>query len=106
MTEPEEEGHHLEYPQAVLRRVRDALKRHGALVVIDFHRDPARIQSHDEDWVYQHLRADQATFTQEIERTGFVQVQQVDVPGLPENYCLVFRKRPLPYSEPGVGWTV
>ena len=106
MTEPEEEGHHLEYPQVVLRRVRDALKQHWALVVIDFHRDPALIQSHDEDWVYQHLRADQATFTQEIERTGFVQVQQVEVPGLPENYCLVFRKCPLPLPEPGVGWTV
>ena len=97
--------HHLEYPQTVLRRIRDSLHRHGALVVIDFHRDPARIQSHDSDWVYQHLRADQATFTKEIEGTGFVQVEQVDVPGLPENYCLVFRKRPLALSTPGVGWT-
>ena len=98
--------HHLEYPQSVLRRIRDSLKdTHGALVVIDFHRDPARIQSHDADWVYQHLRADQATFTGEIERAGFVQVAEVDVPGLPENYCLVFRKRPLLLSEPGAGWT-
>ena len=97
--------HHLEFPQTVLRRLREALDRHGALVVIDFHRDPARIQSHDSDWVYQHLRADQATFTKEIEATGFVQVEQVDVPGLPENYCLVFRKRPLALSTPGVGWT-
>eukprot|EP00977_Amphora_coffeiformis_P005989 scaffold1276_cov162-Amphora_coffeaeformis.AAC.9 len=44
--------HHLEYPQAVLRNIRASLQRHGALVVVDFHRDPARIQSHDEDWVY------------------------------------------------------
>lgn len=97
--------HHLEYPQAVLRNVRDSLKRHGALIVVDFHRDPARIKSHDEDWVYHHLRADQATFTREIERTGFVLVEEVDVPGLPENYFLAFRKRPLPLSEPGAGWT-
>lgn len=97
--------HHLEFPQTVLRNIRDSLKRHGALVVVDFHRDPARITSHDEDWVYQHLRADQATFTKEIENTGFVQVEQVDVPGLPENYFLVFRKRPLALSEPGAGWT-
>jgi pterin-4a-carbinolamine dehydratase/predicted methyltransferase len=97
--------HHLEFPRTVLRNIRDSLKRHGALVVVDFHRDPARITSHDEDWVYQHLRADQATFTAEIESSGFVKVEQVDVPGLPENYFLVFRKRPLASSEPGAGWT-
>eukprot|EP00545_Synedropsis_sp_CCMP1620_P012002 CAMPEP_0119028316 /NCGR_PEP_ID=MMETSP1176-20130426/38672_1 /TAXON_ID=265551 /ORGANISM="Synedropsis recta cf, Strain CCMP1620" /LENGTH=355 /DNA_ID=CAMNT_0006984431 /DNA_START=86 /DNA_END=1150 /DNA_ORIENTATION=- len=91
--------HHLEFPQTVLRKIRDSLKRHGSLVVIDFHRDPVRIKSHGEDWVFHHLRADQATFTKEIERTGFVQVEEVDVPGLPENYFLVFRKRPLPLSE-------
>ena len=97
--------HHLEFPRTLLRRIRDSLQSHGALVVIDFHRDPARIQSHDSDWVYQHLRADQATFTNEIEATGFVQIEQVDVPGLPENYCLFFRKRPLALTTPGVGWT-
>jgi SAM-dependent methyltransferase/pterin-4a-carbinolamine dehydratase len=97
--------HHLEFPQTVLRHIRASLQRHGALVVIDFHRDPARIQSHGEDWVFQHLRADQATFTKEIEKTGFIQVDEVDVPGLPENYFLVFRKRPLALAEPGVGWT-
>jgi pterin-4a-carbinolamine dehydratase/2-polyprenyl-3-methyl-5-hydroxy-6-metoxy-1,4-benzoquinol methylase len=97
--------HHLEYPHSVLRRLRTALHRHGVLVVIDFHRDPARIKSHDATWVVQHLRADQATFTSEIERAGFVQVQEVNVPGLPENYFLVFRKRPFALAEPGAGWT-
>ena len=97
--------HHLEYPLSVLRRFYSALHRHGTLVVIDFHRDPARITSHDATWVYEHLRGDQSTFTEEIERTGFVNVEQVDIPGLPENYCLIFRKRPIPLTEPGAGWT-
>jgi SAM-dependent methyltransferase len=97
--------HHLEYPALVLRHLRAALHRHGILVVIDFHRDIARIKSHDAAWVVQHLRADQATFTGEIERAGFVQVEEVNVPGLPENYFLVFRKRPFPLAEPGAGWT-
>jgi pterin-4a-carbinolamine dehydratase/SAM-dependent methyltransferase len=98
--------HHLEYPQSVLRHVRRALRdTHGVLVVLDFHRDPARIKSRDAAWVMQHLRADQATYTREIERAGFVQVQEVNLPALPENYFLVFRKRPIPLSEPGAGWT-
>jgi pterin-4a-carbinolamine dehydratase/SAM-dependent methyltransferase len=96
--------HHLEFPQAALRHIRASLKRHGALIVIDFHRDPARIHSHDEEWVYSHLRADQAAFTKEIETAGFVNVEEIDVPGLPENYCLVFRKRPFPLDTPGAGW--
>jgi len=101
--------HHLVFPRTVLRRLRDAMARDATLVVIDFHRDSKRVTSHEPDWVYAHVRADQATFTKEIESVGFVQIADVDVPGLPENYFLVFRKRPLPVAAagvPGAGWAV
>lgn len=96
--------HHLEYPRTVLRKVRNALKRHGAFVVIDFHRDPKRVKSRTEDWVYSHVRADQQTFHDEIASVGFVQVADIDLPLLPENYFLVFRKKPIPLDVPGAGW--
>jgi len=96
--------HHLVYPKTVVRKIRQSLKPFGALVVIDFHRDPDKITSHDKDWVFSHLRADQRTYTREIEACGFVQLADVDLPGLPENYFLVFRPRPLPLSQPGAGW--
>lgn len=97
--------HHLEHPRSILWCIYDALHRNGVLIVIDFHRDPAFIQSHDAAWVYEHLRADQKTYETEIENAGFVKIQQLDIPRLSENYCLVFRKRPLDLSEPGDGWT-
>ena len=51
--------HHLEFPRTVCRAVRRALGPDGRFCVIDFHRDPARIQSHPAEWVMGHLRADQ-----------------------------------------------
>ena len=96
--------HHLLYPTTVMRQIRKSLAPFGALVIIDFHRDPERIKSHDSDWVLRHLRADQATFTREIETAGFLKIADVDLPGLPENYFLVFRQRPIPLDEPGADW--
>ena len=85
-----------EYPKTYLANVRKALKRHAALCVIDFHRDPAKVTSRGSDWVLTHVRADQATFTDEITQAGFVQVKELAMPQLPENYFLVFRKGPSP----------
>jgi len=96
--------HHLEYPRTYLANLRKALKRHAALCVIDFHRDPVKVSSRGPDWVLTHVRADQATFTDEISDAGFVKVKEVLMPQLPENYFLVFRKRPIPLSTPGAGW--
>ena len=85
--------HHFEYPCAMLRAMRRALKQGGRLVVIDFHRDEERITSHPPGWITAHVRADQATFTKEIEAAGFVLVEEVAMPTLAENYCLVFEKK-------------
>ncbi|KAJ8605806.1 hypothetical protein CTAYLR_000545 [Chrysophaeum taylorii] len=97
--------HHLEYPRTVLRHIRSKLKNRGTLAVIDFHRDPSKVTSHDADWVLGHVRADQATFTREIESVGFTLVADLKLDSLPENYFLFFNKRPLPHDIPGVGWT-
>lgn len=95
--------HHLEYPRTTLRAYRRALADRGALVVVDFHKDARRITSHDADWVARHIRADQATFRAEIEGCGFSHVAEPHVPGLPENYVMVFHKTPA-LREPGAGW--
>lgn len=85
--------HHFEYPAAMLRALRRALKQGGRLVVIDFHRDEEKIKSHPPGWITAHVRADQATFTKEIEAAGFSLVEEVAIPTLAENYCLVFEKK-------------
>eukprot|EP00633_Aureoumbra_lagunensis_P002943 CAMPEP_0197289220 /NCGR_PEP_ID=MMETSP0890-20130614/6452_1 /TAXON_ID=44058 ORGANISM="Aureoumbra lagunensis, Strain CCMP1510" /NCGR_SAMPLE_ID=MMETSP0890 /ASSEMBLY_ACC=CAM_ASM_000533 /LENGTH=376 /DNA_ID=CAMNT_0042760481 /DNA_START=129 /DNA_END=1256 /DNA_ORIENTATION=+ len=99
--------HHFLFPRTILRKLRSRLSRTAALVVIDFHRDPKRVKSQGEDWVLRHIRADQATFTKEILSVGFTQVAELQLPCLPENYFLIFKKRPLPTigdSTPGANW--
>lgn len=97
--------HHLEYPKTYLSNLRRMMKPNAALVVIDFHRDPTVVTSRGPDWVMTHVRADQKTFTDEISSAGFVQVDEVKLAKLPENYFLVFRKKPLFYGVPGAGWS-
>lgn len=78
--------HHFEYPRATSASIYDALRPGGRLVVIDFHRIPGVTR----DWLLGHVRADQATFRSEIESVGLVHLRDVDVPGLEENYTMVF----------------
>lgn len=62
----------------------------GYLVVIDFHRDDAKIWSKPKGWVMDHVRASQAEFRAEIESAGFRLVAEPVVQGLSENYVMVF----------------
>lgn len=78
--------HHFEYPRASLASIHSALRRDGELIVIDFHRIPGK----SSDWILNHVRAGQDVFTQEIEASGFVKVEEI--PLLQENYMLRFRK--------------
>lgn len=63
----------------------------GYLVVIDFHRDDAKIWSKPAGWVTDHVRASQDVFRAEIEAAGFRLVAQPEVSGLTENYVMVFQ---------------
>lgn len=85
--------HHFLFPGTMLGSLKRCLKPGGRLVVIDFHRDPARMvhAKHRGAWAIEHIRADQATFRAEIEAAGFKHSAEPVVHGLDENYVMVFR---------------
>lgn len=76
--------HHFEFPIKTMKSIRDALKPHGKLCVIDF----KRIEGVSSEWTLGHVRAGQEVFTKEIESSGFRLVGQKDF--LNENYILEF----------------
>lgn len=80
--------HHFEYPRNTLASLRHAIRPGGQLVIVDFERIPGVSRA----WILDHVRADKETFRTEIEAAGFVFVEQVDLPGLVENYMLRFRR--------------
>jgi predicted methyltransferase len=78
--------HHFEFPFKTMSSIHRALRPDGRVVLVDFKRIPG-VSS---DWVMNHVRAGQDTFTKEIESTGFKVVEEAKI--LKENYCLVFKK--------------
>ena len=86
--------HHFEFPDRTLASILKALKPGGRLAVLDFERVPG-VSS---DWVLGHVRAGKQTVRAEIEAAGFEFLAEPDVPGLEENYLLLFRK---PAVTPG-----
>lgn len=80
--------HHFEYPQSMLFSLYKAMRPLGKLYIVDFERIPGESRP----WVLEHVRADKNTVKKEIERAGFVFEEEVDVPGLAENYVLRFRR--------------
>jgi ubiquinone/menaquinone biosynthesis C-methylase UbiE len=82
--------HHLEYPHTYLASLARALRPGGRLVVIDFKRIPGVTKPA----VLDHVRADQAQVTREIEQAGFRLLTQRDL--LVENYWLEFAATPAP----------
>ena len=80
--------HHFEYPQNTLWSLRRAIRPGGYLYVVDFERIPGVTR----EWLLDHVRADKETFRSEIEAAGFTFVEEIEVPGLVENYMLRFRR--------------
>lgn len=80
--------HHFEYPQHVLFSLFKAIRPLGKLYVVDFERLPGTSRP----WILEHVRANKETFIREIEQAGFKFEQEVDVPGLQENYLLRFQR--------------
>lgn len=84
--------HHFTYPKAMLSEMQRILSPGGKMIFIDFYRNDDRIWSHPKGWVLEHVRAGKATFCREVREAGFILDQEVYVPGLEENYFLVWRK--------------
>jgi ubiquinone/menaquinone biosynthesis C-methylase UbiE len=80
--------HHFEHPEQTLASLRRALRPDGRLVIVDFERE----EGVSREWVLNHVRAGKSEVKGEIEAAGFQLEAEPDVPGLEENYLLVFRR--------------
>lgn len=81
--------HHFDNAQAMLASIHSALDKGGRLAVIDFR----RVEGETLDWIMEHTRAGQETFVSEIQSAGFDFLSEVALPGLEENYFVLFEKR-------------
>ena len=81
--------HHFTHYEAMLASIHQALAPGGRLIIVDFERIPGVTR----DWLLDHVRADKEQVTAEAEAAGFVLEEEVEIPGLMENYMLRFRKR-------------
>ncbi len=80
--------HHFEFPKSTLASIRQALRPRGRLVIIDFERIPGVSR----EWVMDHVRCGKDQVRQEVESAGFHWVGEEEIPGLEENYCVVYRR--------------
>lgn len=80
--------HHFEYPKATMATIVGAMKPGAQLMIIDF----KRIKGTTREWIMKHVRAGKEVFKQEILDAGLTFVEEVEVEGLKENYCLRFTK--------------
>jgi ubiquinone/menaquinone biosynthesis C-methylase UbiE len=80
--------HHFEFPQDMLREIRQALQPDGALLLIDF----KRIDGISPDYILKMVRAGEGTFTDEFQNAGFDLVERWDNM-FTDNYLLRFSPR-------------
>jgi SAM-dependent methyltransferase len=80
--------HHFEYHADMLLSIRNALRRGGQLILIDFERIPGK----SSDFILRHVRAGKEVFRREIERSGFRFIEEVEIPGFRDNYFLRFER--------------
>ena len=66
--------HHFEFPYKTMRSIRNALKPDGVVVLVEFD----RVEGKSSDWILNHVRADRATFSREIELAGFKEIEMID----------------------------
>jgi ubiquinone/menaquinone biosynthesis C-methylase UbiE len=81
--------HHLNYPDQTLRHVRQALKPHGRLIIIDYYRSRRHPGTTDED-LRKHIRIDRDEVVSEVQAEGFQLARRFD--HLPHEYVLIFEK--------------
>jgi ubiquinone/menaquinone biosynthesis C-methylase UbiE len=78
--------HHFEYPYKMLRSIYPALRPGGQLIVVDYEKE----KGVSPDWVFGHVRADKKVVIEEVVKTGFTYVDEVDVMKL--QYLIRFEK--------------
>jgi len=78
--------HHFEYPQVILRAIREALKPGGSFIVVDFERIPG-VSS---ERILKHVRAGKETVIREVEAEGFRMVEEKKL--MQQNYFVRFEK--------------
>lgn len=78
--------HHFEYPYKMLASIHQALRPGGRLVIVEFKKE----EGVSPEWIMGHVRADQATTTQEITEAGFKLIDELDL--LKTQYVLRFEK--------------
>lgn len=78
--------HHFEHPTEMLASIRNALRDDGELFLVDFIRERGR----SADWVFEHVRASEATVTREIVAAGFTLVAADHE--FHDSYALRFRR--------------
>jgi ubiquinone/menaquinone biosynthesis C-methylase UbiE len=81
--------HHFEFPMKTMASIRQALKPHGRVIVVDFQKIPGK----STDWVLEHVRAGQEIVEKEIVQAGFRRTDgRLDE--LAENYLMEFELAP------------
>lgn len=78
--------HHFESPAAINSSVRRALRSGGRYAIVDFERDPETSRA----WILDHVRVGKKTVIAEVEAAGFRFLREVEVPGLADNYLILF----------------
>ena len=83
--------HHFEYPEDTLASIHSALRPGGRMMIVDFHRIPGVTKP----WLMKHVRCGKDQVLREVEAAGFRRLEDPAVPGLDENYVILFaRDRP------------
>lgn len=77
--------HHFSPVEPMLASMKAALRPGGRLIIVDFDRTPKSPR-----WIKEHVRADKATFLQEIGKAGFRLDGDITVPGLEGHFVTGF----------------
>ena len=84
--------HHFDYPEAMLRGIRDSLMSDGKLYIVDYYKRENAMGPGTGDRAIEHIRLDQAGVIEEVEENGFKLVSKHDqIPG--QQYVAVFEKK-------------
>ncbi len=81
--------HHFTYFPQMLASIHGALAGGGRLILVDFERE----EGVSRDWILEHVRTGKTQVIDEVEAAGFVFDEELEIPGLAENYVLRFVKR-------------